>query len=242
MMFVSWEARPRAGGVGVKVGLVEDDERIRRSLESALTNRGYEVCTAASGLAGLRRIIEDRPEAVILDLGLPDIDGFDLVKMIRAVSQVPIIAATARDEEADIVRTLNLGADDYVIKPFSADHLDARLQAVLRRSAPRRVDPLRVGGLLVDITARVIDLDGRPLELTRKEFDLLAYLAGEAGRVVPKRELLAAVWDQPYGGVEKTVDVHLSWLRRKLGETAAEPRYLHVIRGVGVKLVDPGPP
>jgi DNA-binding response OmpR family regulator len=228
-----------AATAGWKIGLVEDDDRIRSSLHGALTNRGYQVFSDGTGLAGLRRIMEEKPNAVILDLGLPDIDGIELVKMIRAVSQVPIIAATARDDERVIVHTLNLGADDYVVKPFSADHLEARLQAVLRRAVPQRNERLEVGRLVIDTAARVAEFEGRPLELTRKEFDLLAYLAAEPGRVVPKRELLAAVWDQPYGGVEKTVDVHLSWLRRKLGETAAAPRYLQVSRGVGVKLVDP---
>jgi len=222
-----------------RLGLIEDDERIRRSLVSALVERGYEVFPAASGLAGLQGLIDDRPDAVVLDLGLPDVDGLELIKMIRAVSAVPIIAATARDEESEIVRTLNAGADDYVVKPFSADQLDARLQAVLRRVQPEQRKASSVGGLIIDSSSREASLDGRDLELTRKEFDLLCYLAREPGRVITKRELLAAVWDQPLGGADKTVDVHLSWLRKKLGESAASPRYLQVVRGVGVKLVDP---
>jgi DNA-binding response OmpR family regulator len=233
-----------AGSVGAHghmtvLMLIEDDARIRQSLEAALTTRGFEVMTAATGLEGLRSVVEHRPEAVVLDLGLPDIDGLELVKMIRAVSEVPIVAATARDDEAVIVRTLDAGADDYVVKPFSADHLEARLRAVFRRTS-RREDPvLVVGDLRVDTSARVASLDGNTLDLTRKEFDLLAYLASQPGHVVSKREILAAVWDQPLGGADKTVDVHLSWLRRKLGETAAQPRYLNVLRGAGVKLVDP---
>jgi DNA-binding response OmpR family regulator len=127
-----------------------------------------------------------------------------------------------------------------VVKPFSAEQLDARIRALLRRGrGPAGEEAVTVGALRVDPVAREAWLGERPLELTRKEFDLLAYLASRAGRVVTKRELLADIWQQAYGGADKTVDVHLSWLRRKLGESAAEPRYLHTVRGVGVKLVDP---
>jgi DNA-binding response OmpR family regulator len=171
---------------------------------------------------------------------LPDIDGLDLLHMLRAVSRVPIIVATARDEEAEIVRTLDAGADDYLVKPFSSEQLEARIRAVLRRAgAELPPEVVVVGDLVVDAAARQACLDGRVLELSRKEFDLLHYLATHCGRVVTKRQLLADVWGQPYGGADKTVDVHLSWLRRKLGETAQEPRYLRTVRGVGVRLVDP---
>ena len=159
--------------------------------------------------------------------------------MLRAVSDVPVIAATARDDEREIVRTLDAGADDYLVKPFSADQLEARVRAVLRRVTPPPDQPIVIGGLCVDPSAREATLEGTALDLPRKEFDLLLYLASHAGRVVTKRELLASVWDQPYGGADKTVDVHLSWLRRKLGESASAPRYLRAVRGVGVKLVDP---
>jgi DNA-binding response OmpR family regulator len=180
---------------------------------------------------------------VVLDLGLPDVDGVRVLGMIREVSAVPVIVATARDDEAEMVRVLDRGADDYVVKPFSAEQLDARVRAVLRRSQRDEDEPaLLVGELTVDRAARAATMAGQPLDLTRMEFDLLAYLAGRAGRVVTKRQLMAEVWQQPYGGADKTVDVHLSWLRRKLGETAAEPRYLQTVRGVGVKLVDPGAP
>jgi two-component system KDP operon response regulator KdpE len=162
------------------------------------------------------------------------------LKMLRAVSQVPVIAATARDEDAEIVRTLDLGADDYVVKPYSAAQLDARIRAVLRRSSGTPERPaLELGGLRIDVRAREATLDGRRLDLARKEFDLLVYLADRAGTVVSKQELLAEVWRQPWGGSDKTVDVHLSWLRRKFGETAAAPAYLHTVRGVGVKLQAP---
>jgi DNA-binding response OmpR family regulator len=161
--------------------------------------------------------------------------------MVRAASPVPIIVVTARDDAATIVKALDSGADDYVVKPFGADQVDARMRAVLRRGAvSSEPEPIRVGALEIDERARTASLGGEPLDLARKEFDLLLALAQRPGEVMTKRELLAEVWRQAYGGSDRTVDVHLSWLRRKLGETAAEPRYLHSVRGVGVRLMDPG--
>jgi DNA-binding response OmpR family regulator len=200
------------------------------------------VETVGAGLAGLEIVIAQSPDVVVLDLGLPDLDGREVLKMIRAVSEVPIIVATARDDESEIVKALDGGADDYVIKPFAVEQLEARIRAVLRRVAG--FDPaalIEVGGLSMNPQSREATLDGEPLDLTRKEFDLLLYLAERSGVVIGKRELLAEVWRQPYGGADKTVDVHLSWLRRKLGESAAHPVYLHTVRGVGVKLTKPGP-
>jgi two-component system KDP operon response regulator KdpE len=221
--------------------LVEDDLAIRTALVRALSARGHGVRTAATGMAGLQEAVEHQPDLVVLDLGLPDIDGAILLSMLRAVSQVPVIVATARDEETETVRALNAGADDYVVKPFSAAHLDARIRAVLRRGgAGDDIEQvLTVGDLRVDVRGHDATLRGVRLELSRKEFELLAYLAGRPGVVVSKRELMGQVWGQPYGGADKTVDVHLSWLRRKLGETAGDPQYLHSVRGVGVKLVAP---
>lgn len=220
--------------------LVEDDPGIRSALARALTDRGHGVRTEATGMAGLQAVVDDRPDLVVLDLGLPDVDGSVLLSMLRAVSDVPVIVATARDDERETVRALDAGADDYVVKPFAAEHLDARIRAVLRRGAAADVTaPVVVGGLRIDTRAREATLDGEALDLTRLEFDLLAHLAARAGTVVSKKELLADVWHSPYGGADKTVDVHLSWLRRKLGESASEPRYVHSVRGVGVKLVPP---
>ncbi|MDQ1711212.1 MAG: hypothetical protein QOE45_662 [Frankiaceae bacterium] len=221
--------------------LIEDDPAIRSALTRALTERGHGVRSAPTGMEGLQQAVDDRPDLVVLDLGLPDIDGCTLLQMLRAVSSVPVIVATARDDERETVRALDAGADDYVVKPFAAEHLDARIRAVLRRgTSAETVAALAVGGLVIDPQARTATLDGRTLDLSRLEFDLLAHLAARSGTVVSKRELLADVWHLPYGGADKTVDVHLSWLRRKLGETATEPVYLHTVRGVGVKLVDPG--
>ena len=223
--------------------VVEDDEAIRSAVRRGLTERGHAVATAATGMSGLEQVLADRPQVVLLDLGLPDVDGLALISMIRATSQVPIIVITARDDDPTMVKALDSGADDYVVKPFGTDQVAARIRAVLRRSggdSGSAPEPIRVGELVVDERSRTATLAGTPLELARKEFDLLLALASRPGEVVTKRELLADIWQQAYGGSERSVDVHLSWLRRKLGESAAEPRYLHVVRGVGVRLVDPG--
>lgn len=227
-----------------QVLLVEDDPAIRISLTRALTALGHVVTSVPAGAPALRQVVADAPDLVVLDLALPDLDGVEVLRMIRGVSQVPVVVATARDDEAEIVRALDAGADDYLVKPFGARQLDARIRAVLRRSGDGASDaPVLVGGLEVDARTREARLDDVPLELAPKEFELLLYLAERSGTVVSKRELLAEVWRQPYaGGADKTVDVHLSWLRRKLGETAGRPRYLHTVRGVGVKLTAPDVP
>ena len=221
------------------VAVVEDDSQVRAALERALAASGHDVTSAATGLSALSKVVEQKPDVVILDLGLPDIDGLELLKMLRAVSNVPVIVATARDDDVSVIDTLNAGADDYVVKPFSTAQLDARIGAVLRRAREEDNPVVTVGALTIDEARRIVTLNGNALKLTRKEFDLLHHLAVNQGKVVTKRQLLAEVWDQPYGGADKTVDVHLSWLRRKLGENADTPRYLLTVRGVGVRLVDP---
>ena len=222
--------------------VVEDDERIRSALIRALRDRGHAVSSAGTALEGLRLAVEERPDLVVLDLGLPDMDGREMLRMLRAVSTVPVIVATARDDDESVVRALDTGADDYVVKPFPAGQLEARIRAVLRRAAGAEdasQAPVTVADLVVDPRGRRVTLAGRPVELAPKEFDLLAHLAARAGTVVSKRELLTEVWQLPYGGSDKTVDVHLSWLRRKLGESAAAPRLLQTVRGVGVRLAEP---
>jgi DNA-binding response OmpR family regulator len=155
---------------------------------------------------------------------------------------VPVVVITAQDDEDEIIRVLDAGADDYMVKPFGGGQVEARVRAVLRRVDPVS-DPgparLAAGDLWLDPDAREAALDGTPLDLSRREFELLHYLIARAGQVVSKRELLTNVWQLPYGGGDKTVDVHVSWLRRKLGETAQQPRYLHTVRGVGFKLTSP---
>jgi DNA-binding response OmpR family regulator len=220
--------------------VIEDDPAIRSSLVRSLTDRGYAVSSAPAGMVGLQNALDEQPDLVLLDLGLPDLDGHSLLTMLRAVRRTPVIVVTARDDDPSIVKALDAGADDYVVKPFGMDQLEARIRAVLRRTASDEPDePITVGDLVVDASARHCTLAGRDLELSRREFDLLLLLAQRAGEVVTKREILEEVWNQPYGGGERTVDVHLSWLRRKLGETAAHPAYLHSVRGVGVRLAAP---
>ena len=220
--------------------LIEDDGSIRSAITRALTDLGHVVSTSNTGMSGLETAVDNPPDVVLLDLGLPDVDGLQVLAMLRAVSEVPVIIITARDDDADMVKALDGGADDYVIKPFGIEQVEARLRAVLRRSGSVVAEgPLVVGGLMIDPLTRQVSLDELPVDLSRKEFDLLLALAQRAGEVVTKRELLADVWRQTYGGGDRTVDVHLSWLRRKLGETAAAPRYLHSVRGVGVRLAAP---
>jgi DNA-binding response OmpR family regulator len=222
---------------------IEDDPAIRGALEHGLAERGLDASTAPTGIAGLESVLGDRPDLVLLDLGLPDVDGLTVIGMIRAASAVPIIVITALDDDPTMVQALDAGADDYVVKPFRLDQVTARIRAVLRRTRGRAsAEPIRVGDLLIHEPTRTATLEGRQLSLARREFDLLLALAQHSGEVVSKRTLLAEVWHQKDGGSERTVDVHLSWLRRKLGETAAEPRYLESVRGVGVRLVDPGRP
>ncbi|MEZ5247621.1 MAG: response regulator transcription factor [Acidimicrobiales bacterium] len=222
------------------VFVVEDEFQIRELAVRALADAGHVVRSEASAMAALQGIVDSAPDVVVLDLGLPDLDGGDLLRMIRAVSDVPVIIATARDDDAEIVRLLDAGADEYVVKPYSGPQLEARVRALLRRVESSGASrSLEVGGLRIDLRGRTVELDGQTLSCNRKEFDLLAYLAANEGRVVSREELFAEVWREPYGGADKTIDVHLSWLRRKLGESAQAPRYLHTVRGVGVKLVDP---
>ncbi|NHA70299.1 response regulator transcription factor [Phycicoccus flavus] len=220
--------------------VIEDDSAIRSSLVRSLSERGHAVSSAANGLAGLQQALDQTPDVVLLDLGLPDLDGHSLLTMLRAVRDTPVIVVTARDDDPSVVAALDNGADDYVVKPFGMDQLQARIRAVLRRTGSGDADRvITVGALAVDPAARTASLDGAPLELTRREFDLLLHLARRPDEVVTKREILGEVWNLPYSGSERTVDVHLSWLRRKLGETAAHPRYLHSVRGVGLRLSAP---
>ncbi len=224
-----------------RIVLIEDDFDIRVLVADALAAVGHDVESAALALDGLQLTVKGDPDLVVMDLGLPDLDGNELLRMIRAVSTVPIVVITARGADDVVVKTLDAGADDYLVKPFSVSQLEARIRAVLRRrSSDGPGDVIEVGGLVIDSRSREAVLDGSPMDLSPKEFDLLRMLAERSDEVVTKRELMAEVWREPYGGSERTVDVHLSWLRSKLGETAQEPRYLRTVHGVGVKLVDPG--
>jgi DNA-binding response OmpR family regulator len=218
--------------------LIEDDPDIRRLAAEALAGVGHDVETAATAFEGLRLVVDGKPEVVILDLGLPDLDGSELLRMMRAVTAVPVIVTTAREGDQHVVGTLDAGADDYLTKPYSVAQLEARVRVVLRRRiAPTTGNVIEIGELRLDRAGREVTLAGSELELSPKEFDLLALLAERRGEVVSKRELLAEVWRLPYGGSDRTVDVHISSLRAKLGESARKPRYIQTVHGVGVKLV-----
>jgi DNA-binding response OmpR family regulator len=220
--------------------IIEDDPRLRAALTRSLVEHGHAVSSSTAGMTGLEQAMQEKPDLVVLDLGLPDLDGVEVLRMLRAVSRVPIVVATARDDERQTVAALHEGADDYLVKPFGAAQLDARIRAVLRRvGGPEPQRTVKVGELEIDPRSREVTVAEEPVELSRKEFDLLWYLAERKGVVVSRRELMAEIWRLPYSGSDKTLDVHLSWLRRKLGETAQKPVYLHTVRGVGVRLAAP---
>ncbi|MGB7861315.1 MAG: response regulator transcription factor [Acidimicrobiia bacterium] len=220
--------------------VIEDDSRIREALADHLAGRGHQVVTVGRAMEGVEQALTGQYDVVLLDLGLPDVDGSSALQMIRAVSDIPVVITTARDQETEIVRLLDAGADDYVVKPFSADQIEARVRAVLRRRhSDGNESEITVGDLMIDADRKEARLGDRELDLTGKEFELLLFLAEREGHFVSKRELLAGVWHQPYGGADKTIDVHLSWLRRKLGETASDPKYIRTKRGVGVRLAPP---
>ncbi|KQY55371.1 two-component system response regulator [Aeromicrobium sp. Root495] len=227
----------------VQVLLVEDDDAIRSALTRGLAQLGHAVTAARTGAEAISSLSANQPDVILLDLGLPDIDGTAVLTMSQALGSAPVIVATARDDEREVVRLLHAGADDYVVKPFSAAQIDARIRAVLRRATPPPAEErtLTVGGLSLDPVGHAVHVDGVAVDLTRKEFDLLHVLMQHTGEVLSKPKILAEVWQLPWGGADRTVDVHLSWLRRKLGESAAEPRYIVSVRGVGVKLVAPEP-
>jgi DNA-binding response OmpR family regulator len=215
----------------VRILLVEDDDSIAQPLTDGLRREGFAVERAATGAEALAA---EPADLVLLDLRLPDIDGLDVCRQLRERSDMPIIVVTARGEESDRVVGLELGADDYVVKPFGLRELIARIRAVSRRTSARATthEPLRVGGLEVDERARRATLDGEELPLTPKEFDLLAALARDPGAAVSRRRLLEDVWETTWYGSSKTIDVHVAALRRKLGD----PSWIETVRGVGFRL------
>jgi two-component system response regulator RegX3 len=221
-----------------RVLLVEDEESISEPFSRALVREGFAPQVACT-LTEARRLLGERePDIVLLDLMLPDGDGRELARELQAGSRVPIIMLTARGSEIDRVVGLELGADDYVVKPFASAEVIARIRAVLRRS--RQAEPaarLSVGDVAVDLAARRAWLAEDELTLTRKEFDLLARLARSAPNVVTREDLMSDVWDENWFGSTKTLDVHMTALRRKLGEDPAAPRHIQTVRGVGFRFV-----
>jgi DNA-binding response OmpR family regulator len=218
----------------VKILIVEDEDTIAEPLADGLSRDGFDVTRVATGGEALAQPI---PDVVLLDLRLPDMDGYDVCRQLRARSDVPIIMVTARGEEIDRVLGLELGADDYVVKPFGVRELVARIRAVTRRTMGRADDraPIRVGSLEIDERTRRVRVDSEEVDLTPKEFDLLALLAADAGAVVPRRRILEEVWETSWYGPTKTIDVHVAALRRKLGD----PAWIETVRGVGFRLHEP---
>jgi two-component system, OmpR family, response regulator RegX3 len=222
-----------------RILFVEDEGRIAEPFSRALARNGFDVVPARSSAEALECFEGEPPDLVLLDLTLPDGDGRDVCRELRRRSEVPIIMLTARGTETDRVVGLELGADDYVVKPFSGAEVIARIRAVLRRQAAvSDVPPMpySVGDLRIDAGARRAWRGDDEIALARKEFDLLHELARRAGRVVRREELMSLIWDENWFGSTKTLDVHIGWLRRKLGDDPADPRYVHTVRGVGYRM------
>jgi two-component system response regulator RegX3 len=235
--------------------VVEDEDSISLPLAAALEREGYATRVTGSAPEAIALAAELQPDLILLDVMLSDGSGLDVCREVRRHSSMPIIMLTARGDETDRVVGLELGADDYVVKPFSARELIARIRAVLRRipdaEAPSPVPhapsapaegALEIGGVTVDMAMRRATLDGAEIALTRREFDLLALLVRNAGTVLTRERVMDEVWDTNWFGSTKTLDVHVSSLRRKLGDDAVDSRYLHTVRGVGFRFASPDEP
>jgi DNA-binding response OmpR family regulator len=223
--------------------LVDDEDSIQKLLAYPLEREGFRVLQARDGEEALERFASERVDLVVLDLMLPKLDGLEVCKRLRAISEVPIIMLTARDDELDKVLGLELGADDYITKPFSIREFRSRVRALLRRaSAPRQVatdgESISAGGLRIDLARRTVEVRGRPVQLTYVEFELLRTLAGQPGRVYSRRMLLEALWGAADYREPRTIDVHVRHLREKLERDPAEPEYILTVRGVGYRFGD----
>jgi two-component system response regulator RegX3 len=225
-----------------RILLVEDEEAITEPLAEALEREGFDATVASTAREALERARSSSPELVLLDIGLPDGSGLDVCRELRRDSQVPIIMLTARGSEADRVAGLELGADDYVVKPFSAREVTARVRAVLRRTGSQAAGAdgaIEIGDVRLDPDRHEATVSGQPIELSRKEFELLRTLMAEAGSVITREALIEEVWDMNWFGSTKTLDVHVSGLRKKLGDDPRSPRYIHTVRGVGFRFSGP---
>lgn len=225
-----------------RILVVEDETSVAEAVAYALEQEGFTVQVAADGPTALDAFEQDRPDLVILDLMLPGISGWQLIAAFRRQGNVPVIMLTARVEEADRVSGLEMGADDYVTKPFSMRELMARVRALLRRAgegaAADAIGPLQRAGVRLDAARHEASVNGQPLALSPKEFDLLAYLMSHAGRPRARDDILAAVWGQDEYLDERTVDVHVRWLRTKIEDDPSEPKRILTVRGVGYKFTD----
>lgn len=228
--------------------LIEDDESIAEPLIFGLENEGYRVLHATDGQQGLRLARTESPAVILLDVMLPGVDGFTVCRTLRRESATPILMLTARGQEMDRVMGLELGADDYIVKPFSFRELLARIRAVLRRrqldrgEAPVPADRLAIGEIVLDRTARQVWRAGRPVDLTPREFDLLCALMEQAGQAVSRHSLLDQVWGEDWIGDPRTLDVHIRWLREKIEDDPSAPRYIQTVRGYGYRFGDPATP
>jgi two-component system response regulator RegX3 len=226
--------------VKTRVLVVEDESAISEPLAGHLTREGFEPDVAASLGEARDALQRNPPDLILLDVMLPDGDGRDLCREIRKESDVPVIMLTARGEEVDRIVGLELGADDYVVKPFSAGELVARIRAILRRGqGTARRGPITIGAIALDPASRTVTKGGAPIELAAKEFDLLHLLMASAGTVLQRELIMDEVWDPHWFGPTKTLDVHVSWLRKKLEDDPGNPRYIATVRGVGFRFAAP---
>jgi len=223
---------------GARVLVVDDEKQIRRMLKAALEGYGYDIGEAASGHEGLSQTSIFHPDLIILDLGLPDLDGIEVIQRLREWTQVPIIVLSAREHEDDKIKALDAGADDYVTKPFSMGELLARLRVALRRAAKSEDEPiLTFGELSVDLAHRNVTIRGEEVKLTPTEYEVLKYLAQQAGRVVTHRQLLRAIWGSNYQEESQYLRVYIGQLRRKIEADPSQPAYIITEPGVGYRLI-----
>lgn len=218
-----------------KLLLVEDDQTLRETLVYNLTREGYEIIQAGTGIAALDLAREHKPDLVLLDVMLPELDGLTVCRALRHETDVPIVLLTARSGEVDRIVGLDSGADDYIVKPFSLGELLARLRAVLRRGHREPETKLQAGDLTLDLVGHRATRGGQTLNLAPKEFDLLAELMRHQGAVLTRDLLLQRVWGFDFGGDTRTVDVHIRWLREKIEDDPADPRRIETVRGIGYR-------
>ena len=227
-----------------RILIVDDEPQIRRALRTSLQAHGYEVETAGTGGEGLERAVDTAPDLVFLDLGLPDLDGTEVIRRLRAFSEVPVIVLSVRDQQADKVAALDVGADDYVTKPFGMEELLARLRATLRRVHPEEPAPpvQRFGDVEVDLGKRLVTRAGEPIHLTKTEYGLLEALVTNPGKLLTHQWLLRKVWGQGYGEESHYLRVYVRALRKKLGDDAAAPALILTEPGVGYRWIAPVAP
>jgi len=219
-----------------KVLIVEDDQSLRDVLRYNLGREGYEVVMANDGAQALEAVQREKPDLILLDILLPELDGYEVCRILRRQTDIPIIMLTAKDQEMDKVMGLELGADDYITKPFSLKELLARIRAQLRRHEDKMVtSPLKIGNMEIDTARHKVSIGGRPVELSPKEFELLTFLLQNKGIVFSRNQLLEKIWGYNYEGDSRSIDVHIRWLRKKIEFNPQKPRHLITVRGFGYK-------